>query len=599
MLQPMNPLVPYRYPEDGTGLNSDNAVVGEVHTLKTGNIRCVAPIYGGFFCESIVVYNHDTGIQLIEGVDYYFAELYEFPSHRYGKEICGLVVVKNRYLNNVRLNYQALGGSYSYSMDSIIAMLEAQAIDTRPVHWPDILSKPAGFTPASHWHDIGDIYGFEYLVHSIERLRSAVLVGDVTSHDEIFKFIDRAIDDVLALLTALTNAFTAHVNDKNNPHNTTKAHVGLGLVEDFTIATKVEAELGIVNNAYMTPLRTKQAITEQIVIPFTAHVTDMDNPHVTTKTQVGLGLVDNFATASKLEAEIGTSNSLFMTPLRTKEAIDKIAVSSLNTHVNDKSNPHVVTKAQVGLDLVENYSIASKADAEAGVSNSLYMTPLRTKEGIDKFAIAPLNTHINNKSNPHVVTKTQIGLGSVENYPPATLSEAVDGLRNDRYLTPSTTQAAIRAAFAAGTSYTHADRKDNPHEVTAMQIGAVPTSRTINGKPLTGNIVIDIPANILDINGVITVVNSMKLVADIRWSAETTQFATSWPAIPAGVISGVALFGSSTQAPKGTVITTIHDVYLSEGQAPTSSRWFDSVDGIGYRYLQKKIGHDWINVSAL
>ena len=34
----------------------------------------------------------------------------------------------------------------------------------------------------------------------------------------------------------------------------------------------------------------------------------------------------------------------------------------------------------------------------------------------------------------------------------------------------------------------HANNKENPHGVTAAQVGAVPTSRTVNGKPLTGNI---------------------------------------------------------------------------------------------------------------
>ena len=34
----------------------------------------------------------------------------------------------------------------------------------------------------------------------------------------------------------------------------------------------------------------------------------------------------------------------------------------------------------------------------------------------------------------------------------------------------------------------HANNKENPHGVTAAQVGAVPTSRTVNGKSLTGNI---------------------------------------------------------------------------------------------------------------
>jgi hypothetical protein len=45
-------------------------------------------------------------------------------------------------------------------------------------------------------------------------------------------------------------------------------------------------------------------------------------------------------------------------------------------------NPHGVSKANVSLGSVNNYDIASQAEAEAGTSNVKYMTPLRTKEAI-------------------------------------------------------------------------------------------------------------------------------------------------------------------------------------------------------------------------
>ena len=41
-----------------------------------------------------------------------------------------------------------------------------------------------------------------------------------------------------------------------------KSDVGLGNVQNFSIADQAEAEAGSVNNKYMTPLRTAQAIAE-------------------------------------------------------------------------------------------------------------------------------------------------------------------------------------------------------------------------------------------------------------------------------------------------------------------------------------------------
>lgn len=45
-----------------------------------------------------------------------------------------------------------------------------------------------------------------------------------------------------------------------NPHGVTKAHVSLGSVENYGIATQAEAQAGTVNNKYMTPLRVAEEI---------------------------------------------------------------------------------------------------------------------------------------------------------------------------------------------------------------------------------------------------------------------------------------------------------------------------------------------------
>lgn len=69
----------------------------------------------------------------------------------------------------------------------------------------------------------------------------------------------------------------------------------------------------------------------------------------------------------------------------TKEESDgKFSTKTeLSDHVDNKENPHGVTAEQVGLGNVLNYGIASQADAEAGTSDELYMTPAKTKQAID------------------------------------------------------------------------------------------------------------------------------------------------------------------------------------------------------------------------
>jgi hypothetical protein len=462
--------LPFRYPLDPTGVNPNNRVVGEIHALPNRTVRAIAPSYGAFFAESLVIRDKVNNARL-QSTQFKITEMHEFPTGRYGKEICGIILITDTNVSpNIEIDYQALGGEYSTNADAIIQMLNSVALDNRPVAWGDIISKPDAFEPAFHYHDIGDIYGFEYVVHAVERLRNAVLIGDSASHDEIYRYVDRGNDVQDTRANGIETATNNHINNQNNPHNTTKAQVGLGSVENFGIATTSQAQAGVLNTAYMTPLRVFEAIDARVGGTISGHVNRTDNPHNTTKAQVGLGSVDNFATAAEAEARAGARNDLFMTPLRTAQAISTQAGALLSAHISDQNNPHGTTKAQVGLSLVDNFATSGEADARAGTRNDLFMTPLRVAQAITTQAAALLQTHINNQSNPHNTTKAQVGLGSVDNFATASQADALAGTRNDLFMTPLRV-AQVVAQQSGASIQAHLNDQNNPHNTTKAQVG--------------------------------------------------------------------------------------------------------------------------------
>lgn len=117
--------------------------------------------------------------------------------------------------------------------------------------------------------------------------------------------------------------------------------------------------------------------------------------------------------------EENIENGAVVTDSRMNHMEDGIEDSSstLQNHVANKVNPHAVTKTQVGLGNVENIEQAAKTDFDA---------------------------HVSNTSNPHGVTKDQIGLNKVTNVEQASKSNFDD----------------------------HVSNKSNPHAVTASQTGA-------------------------------------------------------------------------------------------------------------------------------
>lgn len=131
-----------------------------------------------------------------------------------------------------------------------------------------------------------------------------------------------------------------------------------------------------------------------------------------------------------------------------------------------------------GIDNSINGSLVSAkayTDAAKTALNKLISDESSARQAADTTITNNLNAHINNKSNPHGVTKAQVGLGNVQNLAPADMPV-------------STAQAtAIADAKAAGTKAqtdlsTHANRKDNPHNVTRAQLGLATTDQVVFAK---------------------------------------------------------------------------------------------------------------------
>ena len=81
----------------------------------------------------------------------------------------------------------------------------------------------------------------------------------------------------------------------------------------------------------------------EITPNITSHMENSENPHGVTKSQVGLGNVDNAKQASKTE---------------------------FDSHTGNKANPHGVTKSQVGLGNVDNTRQASKTEFDSHVAGT-------------------------------------------------------------------------------------------------------------------------------------------------------------------------------------------------------------------------------------
>lgn len=364
---------------------------------------------------------------------------------------------------------------------------------------------------------------------------SQVLAGTTFSSEDGFNLVgeyvptgttasDISYDNSLSGLTAqnMQAAIDEHVTNKNNPHNVTKSHVGLGNVDNTADADK--------------PVSTEQRnAIDEVQSNLNTHTSATDNPHNVTAEQVGLGNVPNVSTNDQTPTFTPASTLETLSPGEKISALfGKIAkaIIDLISHIGNKSNPHGVTKDQIGLGNVDNTADNSKPvstsqqDAiDAAYYNANQYTDQKISELINgapstldtlkeiadamaesedvvealnaaigtKASQSELDSHLASKSNPHGVTKSQVGLGSVPNV-----------TTNDQ--TPTYTEATTLASLNSGEKLSVAFGKiakavndfinhlsaSNPHNITSVSGNAgtatkLATARNIDGVSFDGS----------------------------------------------------------------------------------------------------------------
>lgn len=420
MKQPV-PII--KYPLDLSGTNPTNLVTQEFHSIGPDYGRAIALDHGPFFTESLVVIERVSGRVLDPHDDYMVLQPYQEATRRTGQPVAAVIYVHNKQVaDELYIDYQVVGGEFSWSIYAIKQLIEDLELDNRPVYWGDIIGRPLTFPPTPHLHPLSDTYGWEFIGYQLEEISRAILNGDVGAHEEMMRVINLQFDELRAYVDLLKDYAEAHTADMDNPHQTTKAQVGLGNVQNYPLASKEQAESGTSNQVYMTPIRVAEAIEALAIALFQPHMDNKNNPHGVTKAQVGLGSVENYPIANKAEAVAGVASNRYMTPQRTAEAIDELAGALVRQHVADKSNPHNVTKAQVGLGNLTNYANLTPAQATllgtlpgSGGYAEGYLRSSDFIAAVTKVLADRVTPHINDKTNPHGVTKAQVGLSNIPN----------------------------------------------------------------------------------------------------------------------------------------------------------------------------------------
>lgn len=145
------------------------------------------------------------------------------------------------------------------------------------------------------------------------------------------------------------------------------------------------------------------------------HINNKENPHETTASQVGLGNLTNDRQVIGLSDGITEDNIVVWGVNGYQVKDSKLSVTSVQQHIDNKENPHNVTKLQIGLENVTNDAQIKGLSIGAIEGNILVW-------GSDGYTVLDgdisgqsIIDHVQSMENPHNVDKEQVGLGNLTN----------------------------------------------------------------------------------------------------------------------------------------------------------------------------------------
>jgi hypothetical protein len=283
----------------------------------------------------------------------------------------------------------------------------------------------------------------------------------------------------------------SHISDTNNPHNVTAEQVGALTTETDPIYTTDKPDIVFENDNisrltndvdYITssdipepPVISVDGLTGEVDLSgdyepkntnIQSHISSTSNPHSVTKTQVGLGNVPNLDTTNavnKAHDAVTVTDSIEIDFTLTGQDI----TASL------KNGSISATKLDTGVNTSlgkADTALQAETDPIWTADKPSYSTKT-TADTLYEPKNSNIQSHISSTSNPHSVTAAQIGALTTETDPVWTSEKS-------NYSTKTVADGLYEPKNANIQS--HISSTSNPHSVTANQV--LPSQTSNDGK---------------------------------------------------------------------------------------------------------------------
>lgn len=349
----------FQYPLDLTGKATTNNVTFPIKLAVGKTKRAFAFPAGAFYADSFEIrIPGDFTTKFFRGKDY---ELIitdpRYQRETKNKEICHAVVITNNTIgDSILASAQIVGGPNAANVPEIERALNDAKLDSRRISFLDLQGVPETLPGAPAYKDLGDLFGFEYIIAELAGLREAINAGDSVQLEQMLAAVER-------LAATFLEGLNHHASAEGNVHNANPHQIGTLTQEEIR-----ELISGVTNqiNQVSTEIEELKASDGQIATQLTAfqsamqtwqRALDQVNLNYQNAQQAVANAVDLVA---KLNKRV-TEQQQEIDTLKNRCAALETAIQQINTKLSQLES----------VDSTHNQQIAANASAITALDQKL------------------------------------------------------------------------------------------------------------------------------------------------------------------------------------------------------------------------------------
>lgn len=418
------------YNTDLTGTRTANLVLNEAHSLTRQINLAISPIHGAFYTKSMVIKNLDTGLVLLKNVDYRFLEPYPTLRELSGKEVHGIILIRDTNVNpRISLTYQCVGGEYAMTAGALVELLNSMPDVNPDFSWYGVLLAESD-EEIQDGDPLDKKITFEYMCFCLEKIRNAILWSDSEQYQNMINYVNNVLNDIdqqtkYRLDTFLDISFNGFVTQIN------KAFLGLEKVENLPLATVQDGVIAAGEDVRIVNFERNKYVALDAIVSFKNTLHDFFLSSEGTNIGKARGVVIAPTRASLFDMLNGSVGILASKEQNTTGAI----VFDEDVYPTDATPQNTYSVFKLTNNPSNRGGVFISSDRDNGnMYIGIHLTGVSTvpfvwrkvifNKDSDELANV-VSEHLLDINNPHGTNKHSVGLNLIENIEPITADEVL------------------------------------------------------------------------------------------------------------------------------------------------------------------------------